>query len=582
MSDAQKLKTQETNKKTSKGISIKLELILMVFIPAFIVSMVLLVFATISLGGGLNDESENGLELLAEATLAGYDNLDGEYKVDSSGYLWKGSINLSANINGIDKYVENSEADVTIFWEDTRMITSLKDKNGDRIIGTKADPKVWETVKQGNTYKTSDVIINDIDYSAVYLPLKDKSGSVIGMVFAGQPRTEIQSYINKRLMNLILAGLFTLLVSIIIGYLISRTISNCLLKAKESLDNLAQGNLTMHVDASITKRKDEIGAMGASMEKLIDKLTSIVSELKQSSQVLSESGENLDSMAEQSAMAAEEISSAVEDISKGAVSQAEEIQTASNEIASMDRLIGNIVSNVDTLTRTSDNMGKAGDKSVHTVDDLSVSNDRTTMAINRISEQLELTNQSVEKISEAASLITNITDQTSLLALNASIESARAGEAGKGFAVVATEIQKLAAQSDEAAKDIQTIIVTLQEEASKTMAAMQETEGLVHEQQGKLNDTKNSFYEVSKGIDVTNQNIDIIHGNTKSCNHAIEQINDVISNLSAISQENAASSEETTASMEELNATISLLAQTAKDLKAISDSINEEMNFFKI
>ena len=567
---------------TTKGLSIKFKLLMLAFVPSLIVSLVMLIFAQISLIDGLNEEAENGLALAAEATMAGYNNLDGDYKVDSSGNLWKGNNNLSANMSHIDEYVKSSHADITIFWQDTRMVTSLKNTNGERIVGTKCDANIWETVKNGNTYKTSNVKINNISYSAVYIPLKNQSGDIIGMVFAGQPRTDIQSYIDKKVLGFALIALFALLISTIVGFLSSRAISNCLIKAKNSLDSLAEGNLTVGIDRTVTKRKDEIGAMGIAIESLIDKLKKIVSELKQSVYTLNESGENLDGMAGQSSMASEEISSAVEDISKGAVSQAEEIQTASAQIAAIGELIEDIVSNVGNLTKIADSMEKAGDKSVRTVDELSTSNDHTTMAIKRIAEQLDITNQSVERISGAASFITNITDQTSLLALNASIESARAGEAGKGFAVVATEIQKLAAQSDEAAKDIQAIILTLQDEAAKTTAAMNQTEKLVYEQQGKLNDTKNSFYEVNHGIDVTKQNTDVIYGNTQSCNHARAQINDVISNLSAISQENAASAPQTTASMEELNATINLLAQTAKDLKSISDSINEDINFFTI
>jgi methyl-accepting chemotaxis protein len=214
--------------------------------------------------------------------------------------------------------------------------------------------------------------------------------------------------------------------------------------------------------------------------------------------------------------------------------------------------------------------------------ELSESNDRTTVAINRIGDQIRLTNASIEKIGAAATLITSIADQTSLLSLNASIESARAGEAGKGFAVVAGEIQKLAVQSDEAAAEIQQIIDTLLAESEQTMVVMKEAEELIAEQQEKLNDTKTRFNEVSDGINVSREDTNVIRTNASSCDNARAQVVDVIANLSAISQENAASAEETTASMEELNATINMLAEAAGNLKVLSEELNEEMNFFQL
>ena len=114
------------------------------------------------------------------------------------------------------------------------------------------------------------------------------------------------------------------------------------------------------------------------------------------------------------------------------------------------------------------------------------------------------------------------------------------------------------------------------------MHVMNETEKLVGEQQTKLNDTKESFIDVEKGIDRSRDNTEMIRGNADSCDNARAQINDVISNLSAISEENAASAEETTASMQELNATINLLSDTAKDLKKVSDDITEAMTIFKL
>ena len=290
----------------------------------------------------------------------------------------------------------------------------------------------------------------------------------------------------------------------------------------------------------------------------------------------------MDSMASQSSTATDEISRAVEEISHGAVSQAEEIESASGQIAAMGAVIEDIVSNVKNLSEASESMTSAGNASLETMQKLSDSNDRTSHAINNIGEQIQLTNESIKKISVATELITSIASQTNLLSLNASIESARAGEAGRGFAVVATEIQKLAVQSNDAAVEIQQIIGNLITESQKTMNEMQDAEVLMREQQEKLGDTKEKFDEVNVGIDVSKEQTQQIRVYVDSCDSARAAVIDVITNLSAISQENAASAEETTASMEELNATINVLAGEAVKLKEIAAQLKEEMSFFRV
>jgi methyl-accepting chemotaxis protein len=373
-----------------------------------------------------------------------------------------------------------------------------------------------------------------------------------------------------------------MVVAAIFGYIVATNIARCLVRTKNSLESLAEGNLTVSIDPIILKRNDEIGEMGNSLENLIEELRTIVTHLKESADTLYQSGNSLDDVASQSSSAADEISNAVEDISKGAVSQAEEIQNASMEINTMGSVIESIVDNVGSLTDVSHNMSTAGDASMATMHELSESNDRTTASIGRIAEQIQITNNSIQKISEAAELITFITDQTSLLALNASIESARAGEAGKGFAVVATEIQNLAVQSEDAAKEIQNVIRVLQTESEQTTIIMEQAQKLVKEQQTKLDDTKVRFSEVSSGITETRDNTDVIHGHTNECDQARVHVIDVIANLSDISQQNAASAQQTTASMQELNATINLMSDSAKNLKQLSADLNREMEFFKL
>lgn len=564
-------------------MSIKARLIASSVLPTVVGITVVLIIAIVNMSAGMNAEASNGLVLLAEATKSSYDNTySGDWRVDNNGNIFKGDTNLSQKQDGIDKFTDDNDADIAIFYGVDSKVTSLRDSNNKRMLSLKAPDSVWEKVKTGETYKADHIDIDGVDYTGVYLPLKNYNGNIVGMLFAGEPRTAITSFIIQKVIALVGVTIIVLLVIAVISLMLSRKIANALVKVNRLFVSLSNGDLTMKVDPNMLKRNDEIGEMAGSVQALISKLNGIVTGLTESADQLYKSGDEMAATASQSSKATEEISSAVEDISKGAVSQAEEIQNASSYIANMGKLIEDIVEKVSNLTQAANVMGNAGDTSMNTMVELSESNDHTTEAVNKIADQIELTNESVGKIGEAAAFITNIADQTSLLALNASIESARAGEAGKGFAVVASEIQKLASQSDEAAGEIKQIIENLKQESEKTVEEMNSTKLLINEQVVKLNATRDSFVDVSDGINVSRQETAAIEVNVGSCDDARQQVNDVIANLSAISEQNAASAEETTASMQELTATISMLSTTANDLMKISEKLNSEMKFFKI
>ena len=564
-------------------MSIKARLIASSVLPTVVGITVVLIIAIVNMSAGMNAEASNGLVLLAEATKSSYDNTySGDWRVDNNGNIFKGDTNLSQKQDGIDKFTDDNDADIAIFYGVDSKVTSLRDSNNKRMLSLKAPDSVWEKVKTGETYKADHIDIDGVDYTGVYLPLKNYNGNIVGMLFAGEPRTAITSFIIQRVIALVGVTIIVLLVIAVISLMLSRKIANALVTVNRLFVSLSYGDLTMKVDPNMLKRNDEIGEMAGSVQALISKLNGIVTGLTESADQLYKSGDEMAATASQSSKATEEISSAVEDISKGAVSQAEEIQNASSYIANMGKLIEDIVEKVSNLTQAANVMGNAGDTSMNTMVELSESNDHTTEAVNKIADQIELTNESVGKIGEAAAFITNIADQTSLLALNASIESARAGEAGKGFAVVASEIQKLASQSDEAAGEIKQIIENLKQESEKTVEEMNSTKLLINEQVVKLNATRDSFVDVSDGINVSRQETAAIEVNVGSCDDARQQVNDVIANLSAISEQNAASAEETTASMQELTATISMLSTTANDLMKISEKLNSEMKFFKI
>lgn len=578
--DAKVRKKQSKNKRKRRGITFKL--ILMAIIPSICSIAALLFLSIVNLSSGLKEQVLDDLELLAGSIDNVYESKKGSYRLEGS-KLFKGDTELTIDPRALDVYVQDSDKNVqlTLCYGKTRMITTLADEKGVRSTGTQIDDKVWEVVQTGKIYRDTSIVINGETYCVVYVPFMEND-KVVGCVFAGQPTEYLNEIVAKKVINMLVVAVFVLIIVATVAFVIASSMAKAVKKASDAVLLVSEGNLDVQIDKSVTKRKDEIGEMGNALQNLVDKLREIVGGLLDSAQTLNTSGDDMNSMAEQSSVAANEISTAVEEISKGAIAQAEEIESATSEVISMGEEISKIVKNVADLSDTSKTMENAEQSSSKTMLELSDAVTRTTEAMSRISKQIETTNQSVNEIGIAASLIADIASQTSLLSLNASIESARAGEAGKGFAVVASEIQKLSNQSDSAANQIQNIITTLQAESYETLSVMKETEVLVSEQYEKLMATKEKFGEVSRGINVSKQGTEVIKGNAETCNDARTNVVDVISNLSAISEENAASTEETTSSMEELNSTIAMLAEMAARIKDISVKLNEDMNFFKM
>lgn len=575
---------EETNKKM--GVSVTARLIAITMVPIVCIILILTFISSKDMQEGMRDTMYDGMAGMAGSVQAAYDIVyQGDYAVDKkTGTLTKGSVELSATNLMMDQFVEKSDYDMILTYGDEIKITTLTEKNGDRIIGEKiTDKEILDKVlEKGKEYKESGTMINGKEYYTYTIPLKNTDETIIGMVCIINPSADIEDYMRGRIGVIIGVAVALLLITMVTVTITSRSLGMSIKHAEEALVDLSNGRVNIHIDARLLKRKDEIGKMANALNDLKTKLVTIISDIKTSSAVLLDSGENLSQMAQQSNVAADEISRAVEDISKGAVSQAEEIEEASMHVSDMGDIVNQIVDGVGTLDETSNEMKNAGDASAHIIQELATSNDKTTRAIAHIDRQIKTTNDSVQEIGEATKLITSIADQTSLLALNASIEAARAGEAGKGFAVVADEIGKLADQSNTSAVQIQEVIDNLLEESEKTVEVMQEVNVLVAEQQQKLNETREKFRAVSDGITSSKEDTTAIRSHTDTYFESRNKVADVIQNLSAISEENAASTQQTTASMEELNATINLLADASKNLTELSAKLDEEVGFFKL
>ncbi len=561
------------------------QLLCMTLIPVIALSAILVVFSANKVKSGMEEEFLNGLLNSAYAVEAGFEAKSlGDYYLDDDGNLFKGYLNISAQPELMDSYSANSEVEYTFFYGDTRKATTLFAKDtGERMIDTQASEKVVNAViKNGQIFEATDLVINGQPFFAAYIPHKNSDGKIIGMFFAGQPSASVEKYITSVVMSMVILSLVLVAIVCVIIIFLANKLVKALVDVEDVIDRMAEGDLTVEVPERVLKRKDEIGFMGQSLLGTITKLGDILKNIQEASKVLNEEAVSLGSMSSQTSETADEVSRAVDEISKGAVTQAEEVEHATQLVSDMGFQIEQIAQSVNGLFEVSNTMQQAGEEAGTNMEDLRASNEHTASGIEKVAENVARTDKSVESISKALEMITDIADETNLLSLNASIEAARAGDAGRGFAVVASQIQKLAEESTNSANQISQIIKTLSEDSSNTLRVTEELKKDVMVQQEKMDNTVTKFGAVNEGIDASGSSTAQINTQATECDNARITVVDIIQNLSALSEENAAATQQTTASVQQLNATVNLLSDAASQLQDLSHQLDEDIRFFTL
>lgn len=377
----------------------------------------------------------------------------------------------------------------------------------------------------------------------------------------------------------VIIGVVLAAAAVVIALLLANSINNPIGEIHASLQALADGRFV--TIERFHNRSDEFGSIVKSTNSVIERIKKIVIDIKNSSANVTDSAVELAESTEQISKTADDVSSAVQDIAHGATQQATEVQDASTSTGQISDNISRVADNSVSLADTAETMNENSKDAAAELEKLKASSNQMSQAVEEITERISATGEAVENISARVEAINSIASQTNLLALNASIEAARAGEAGRGFAVVADEISKLADDSAMSANAIKDQMSILLAESQSAIATAQEVKEATDSQKASLEATIVSVNNLIEQISTTVSGVQTITNDAEACDASRTVIVEAISSLSAISEENAAACEETSASMQELNATINILAHAADELKGISDSLREEMSFFK-
>lgn len=508
----------------------------------------------------------------------------GKFEV-KGGKLYYGDKNVTDATAAVNELREETDMVATVFFGDTRYMSSILDNStGKPIIGTKASKAVIENVlDDGKEYFIENVDIEGTDYFAYYKPLYDSSSKKpVGMIFLGMNQEEVEEQIGNILMIILMVILAIAAILAVLSFIIAGNISKRILCGVKALEQVADGDLTITISDKGKKSKDETGQMNCAVEKLRDNLYNIVNEIKLDSDSVHEFSTDLSENMREASETINQIETAVGEIAQGATSQAGDTMTATDNVMDMGHVIEETGREVVSLNENADFMYQAGMEADHVLVALQEISNKTKQAIEEIYQQTNTTNKAALKIHEATVLITSIAEETNLLSLNASIEAARAGEAGRGFAVVADQIQKLAEQSTDSAKQIEDIVNELISDSEKAVETMEEVKTIVAEQNVKIDMTGEIFGQVKSGIHKSVESINLIDESTRILNEKREKIVDLVQNLSAVAQENAASTEETSASVTEVSATITDISERSHELENIAGQLKESVSSFKI
>ncbi|MBE3519613.1 MAG: HAMP domain-containing protein [Firmicutes bacterium] len=307
----------------------------------------------------------------------------------------------------------------------------------------------------------------------------------------------------------------------------------------------------------VAELAEQVAASSQELSATSDEASRAVAQITAELQVVANSSEEQAAYARDTGSTASQLRTAVTELAMGAENEARSVQETLEFVRQLDSAVQRVASSVSSLFDASNGMQEAAASGDETVQKTMMGMEKIVAVTDKIGQHLMSLASHSERIGQIVGLISDIAEQTNLLALNAAIEAARAGEHGRGFAVVADEVRKLSEQSAVSAKEIASLIKSIQTSIEGAVNSMSEGKAVVADGMSLAGDTRNALTRIIQAISITNEEIHRVSG-------AIQEIANVSTQVSKRMDEVASVIEETTAASEQMASSSASVQEAAE------------------
>lgn len=378
-----------------------------------------------------------------------------------------------------------------------------------------------------------------------------------------------------------LVGIFFVIV-LIASLLLSNSITKPLAAMEKAMAEVKAGRLVVQLNNNVLKRKDEFGLLGRNFIEAITSIRETITNTSMATEKVSELSGSLSQISNQTKNLSIEINRAINEIAQGASEQANESEKGAILTSEFNEKFMGLLTQSQKMNLELGEVAEAnasGQQKIQLLTNTTEISKSSTLIAQKAIKDLENKSANIAAILDT---IISISEETNLLALNASIEAARAGEHGRGFAVVAGEIRKLAEGSNKAAGEIGNIIGGIRGDVDKTVTAIGKVASVSEDQQSAVVEVEESFGQIRSTAESIADSIAHINDYVSMLEEDNKSIVEAIGNISSVSEETAAASEEVSASVTDQLESVEAVAEQSEYLRELAESLRKDVETFEI